>query len=161
MNRFVAVAVVVVAMPFVVGLARASFGQEPVAPTVVSLPKDLTAIAEPTSLGRKYGLAVVAMPQLPSADGRSPNPDSLAPTADGRLANPETRTPIFGCPDIRAIVTGDSAFAIVAWDDSSSVVSAGQTVSTPAGPVKVGRIRSTSIAFAQADTTLQCKLPVR
>lgn len=161
MNRIVAFAVVVVAMPFVVGLARASFGPEQ-KPVVVEAPKgphELTALGEPQMLPRRYGVQVVAMPAPPSAEGRAPIADDRLPMADNR--SPIAEAVGLSCPDIRAIVTGDSSFAVIAWDDQSQVVSTGKTIRSPAGEVSVRRISAKSITFAQADTTLQCKLLVR
>ncbi len=185
MNRFVAVAVVVVAMPFIVGLARASLSPVPekkVVGEVVKGPHELTAVAEPQALPRRYGVQVVAMPavpradgrepvaesRLPMTDGREPMADSRGPMTDGRLPITDSRAPLteaqplaLSCPDVRAIVTGDSPFAVIAWNEQSQVISAGKTIRSPSGDVMVRRIVSKSITFAQADTTLQCKLLVR
>ena len=178
MNRFVAVAVVVVAMPFIVGLARASLSPVPekkVVGEVVKGPHELTAVAEPQALPRRYGVQVVAMPAVPRADGREPMADSRLPMTDGREPMADSRLPItdsraplteaqplaLSCPDVRAIVTGDSPFAVIAWNEQSQVISAGKTIRSPSGDVMVRRIVSKSITFAQADTTLQCKLLVR
>jgi hypothetical protein len=179
MNRFVAIAVVVLAMPLVVGLARASFGP-PERTVATSTLKELSAIAVAEALPRKYGLEVVAMPEPPNADGRQPNADDRLPTGDGRFPMADSRLPLADgrppiadsrpptadpaalvCPDIRAIVSGASPFAIVAWNDASLVVKPAQTLTAPAGEVTVRRISAKSITFAKADTTLQCKLSVR
>ncbi len=164
MNRFVAVAVVVVAMPFIVGLARASLSPVPekkVVGEVVKGPHELTAVAEPQALPRRYGVQVVAMPAVPRADGREPMADSRLPITDSRAPLTEAQPLALSCPDVRAIVTGDSPFAVIAWNEQSQVISAGKTIRSPSGDVMVRRIVSKSITFAQADTTLQCKLLVR
>lgn len=156
MNRGVAVAAVFVAMPFAMTVARSVFAPDAAA-AVAQAPKELSALADAEPLPRRYGLTVVAMPEPPMADERSPLATDLSPLADRRRADPTELV----CPDIRAIVSGDSPFAVVAWDETSQVVKPAQTVAAPAGDVLVRRISNKSITFAKADTTLQCKLSVR
>jgi hypothetical protein len=151
MNRVVAVAAVFVAMPFALTLARSAFAPEAAA-AVGKGPKELYAVAEAEALPRRYGLAVVAMPEPPNADGRSEIAEYRLPTSDPAA---------LVCPDIRAIVSGDSPFALIAWDDGSQVVKPAQTIAARGGDVLVRRISSKSITFAKADTVLQCKLSVR
>ncbi len=155
MNRVVAVLAVFVAMPFALTVGRSVFAPE--AAAAVVKPRELTALAEAEALPRRYGLQVVAMPEVPIADRRLPISDSRLPIADVRSPIAEHREVGLTCPDIRAIVSGDSPFAIVAWDDVSQVVKPAQTI----GDLQVRRISSRSITFAKADTTLQCKLSVR
>ncbi|MEZ0314783.1 MAG: hypothetical protein ACAI38_23680 [Myxococcota bacterium] len=163
MNRGLAIAAVFVAMPFALTVMRSAFAPEAAA-AVQKGPRELSAVAEAEALPRRYGLAVVAMPEPPNGDGRLPVADGGSPMADDRLPITDSRAadPVtLVCPDIRAIVSGDSPFAIIAWDDASQMVTPAQTISAPAGDVLVRRISKQSITFAKADTTLQCKLSVR
>ncbi len=146
--------IVVVSAPICVTWAREAFTVEtPVAPAAVAL----TPVSGPEWLPTRYGLSIVAMPEPPSHNAMADvhvRQALACPLTLATLAAPLA----FVCPDVRAIVTGDDAFAIIAWDDSSYVAKPGQVLSTPVGDVKLHRLRPRSLTLTHGDDTLQCSL---
>jgi hypothetical protein len=146
--------VVVVSAPICVTWAREAFTTEkPLAPLP---PVALMPVGEPESLHTRYGLSIVAMPDPPSHNAMA---DVHEAAGAGAPVPVTAAAPLaFDCPEVRAIVTGDDAFAIIAWDDSSYVAKQGQTLATPMGEVKLHRLRPRSLTLTHGDDTLQCSL---
>ena len=149
-GREIAVAFfVVVSAPICVTWARDALTTETPVTHAVTPPAAvmLAQIGEPEALHRRYGLAVIAMPDRPAIT--NPNADAHAATSDVRVPT---------CPEVRAIVSGDDAFAIIAWDDVSYVAKLGQTLSAPVGDVTLQNLRQRSLTLTQGGSTLQCSL---